>query len=85
MMNVGNYPSPKVMYITCAGDDQLECSLAHEMDGTEKVKELLDFYLQLMNKCVDSQRYKTSTTLNELLQIDVVHSLLDHFSTLVFG
>ena len=67
--NTSLYRSPTVIYITCAGDGQLDFSLVHEMESDDKAKEFLDFYLRLVNTCADNERCGTNTTLDELLKI----------------
>ncbi len=49
---------------TCAGDGQLDISLAHEMKTEEKGQEFLDYYVRLIEKCVDAD---TEITRQELL------------------
>ena len=55
------------LFITCVDDNQLDFSLAHEIESDEKANEFLDFYTRLVEVCSDKSRCQTSTTLGELL------------------
>ncbi|CAF1004606.1 unnamed protein product [Rotaria sordida] len=61
------YHSSSTLYITCVGDNQLDFSLAHEMENEEKAKEFLDFYIHLIETCANRQRCQTETTIDQLL------------------
>jgi hypothetical protein len=60
----GIYHASTVLLITCAGDGQLDISLAHEMESEEKGQEFLDYYVHLIEKCADAN---SEITLQELL------------------
>jgi hypothetical protein len=67
--NVSTYRNSSGVYVTCAGDGQLDFSLAHEMESDERAKYFLDYYLRLIEICADGKRCKTETTLDELLKM----------------
>jgi hypothetical protein len=71
--NASIYRASTVMYICCAGDGQLDVSLAHEMEKDEKAKEFLNYYLRLIETCADSTRCNIKTTLDQLLTITERH------------
>ena len=60
----GIYHTSTVFLISCAGDGQLDISLAHEMETEEKGQEFLDYYVRLIEKCADAD---IEVTLQELL------------------
>ena len=53
-----------VVLITCAGDGQFDISLAHEIETQEKAQEFLNYYIQLIETCADSDG---NITLQELI------------------
>ena len=57
-----------VVFVTCAGDSQLDFSLTHELESDENAKEFLDYYVRLVEACADVERCTAETTLEELLQ-----------------
>ncbi|CAF1075706.1 unnamed protein product [Rotaria sp. Silwood1] len=61
------YHSSSTLYITCVGNNQLDFSLAHEMESEEKAKEFFDFYIHLIETCANRQCCQTETTLDQLL------------------
>jgi hypothetical protein len=67
--NSSLYRAPTVVYVTCAGDGQLDFSLAHEMESDEKAKYFLDYYIRLIEICADNERCKIETTLDQLLKL----------------
>jgi hypothetical protein len=67
--NGGLYRVSNSMFITCAGNAQLDISWAHEMDSDERAKEFIDYYLRLIETCADSNRCKTEITLEQLLKM----------------
>jgi hypothetical protein len=56
------------MFVSCAGDGQLDYSFAHEMESDEKAKEFFDYYVHLIEICADNARCKDETTLDQLLK-----------------
>ena len=66
--NASVYRTSSMIYVTCAGDKQLDFSLAHEMESDEKAKEFLEYYIRLVEASADHQRCKSETTLGLLLQ-----------------
>jgi hypothetical protein len=52
--NASVYHTSTVLLITCAGDGQLDISLAHEIESEEKAREFLDYYVHLIEKCADA-------------------------------
>jgi hypothetical protein len=62
--NAGIYHTSIILLITCAGDGQLDISLAHEIESEAKAKEFLDYYVHLIEKCADAD---IGITLQQLL------------------
>jgi hypothetical protein len=67
--NASTYRNSQGVYVTCAGNGQLDFSLAHEMESEERAKDFLDYYLHLIEICADSERCKPQTTLDQLLKM----------------
>jgi hypothetical protein len=61
----GIYHASTVLLITCAGDGQLDISLAHEIESEERGQEFLDYYVHLLEKCANAD---IGITLQELLE-----------------
>jgi hypothetical protein len=66
--NASLYRASTTMFVTCAGDGQLDFSLAHEIESDEKAKEFLDYYVHLIEICANEEYCKTETTLDQLLK-----------------
>ncbi|CAF2755677.1 unnamed protein product [Rotaria sp. Silwood2] len=66
--NVSIYRTSTVIFVTCAGDGQLDFSLAHEMDSDNRAKQFFDFYLRLIETCADEKFCREETTLNDILK-----------------
>ena len=62
------YRASSTLFITCAGNGQLDFSLAHEMESDEKAKEFFDYYMNLIETCAHSAYCNVETTLDQLLQ-----------------
>ncbi|CAF3584745.1 unnamed protein product [Rotaria sp. Silwood2] len=62
------YRTSSIMYVTCAGDGQLDFSLGHEIENDERAKEFFDYYIHLIEACADSERCTIQTTLEQLLK-----------------
>ncbi|CAF3320934.1 unnamed protein product [Rotaria sp. Silwood2] len=67
--NASVYRVSTTMFVTCAGDGQLDFSLAHEMGSDEKAKEFLDYYVRLIETCAKKKSCKSETTLGQLLKL----------------
>ena len=67
--SVSVYRNSSAVYVTCTDNGQLDFAMAHEMASNEIAKHFLDYYLRLIETCADSERCKTETTLDELLQM----------------
>ena len=67
--NCSLYRNSSAVYATYCGQGQLDFSLAHEMESDEKAKSFLDCYLRLIEICADSERCKSDTTLEDLLNM----------------
>lgn len=63
------YRAPVVISVTCAGDGQLDFSLAHELESNERAKEFLNYYTKLIEICGNDNHCTVETTLDELLKI----------------
>ena len=61
----GVYHTSSVVFVTCAGDGQLDITLAHEMECEEKADEFLRYYIHLLEKCADAD---IGITLEQLLE-----------------
>jgi hypothetical protein len=61
----GIYHPSSVFLITCAGDGQLDISLAHEMESEQKAQEFMDYFVQIVEKCADAD---IGITLEQLLR-----------------
>ncbi|CAF1087253.1 unnamed protein product [Rotaria magnacalcarata] len=61
------YRTTAVVFATCAGDGQLDFSLAHEMDSDERAQQFLNTFLRLIDICADEKLCRRETTLNDLL------------------
>jgi hypothetical protein len=66
--NSSLYRASSLMFVSCAGDGQLDYSFAHEMESEEKAKEFFDYYVHLIEICADNARCKDETTLDQLLK-----------------
>jgi hypothetical protein len=62
--NCSVYYSTAVFFVTCAGDGQLDFSLAHVMKNEEKALEFLDYYVRLVEACANAD---IGITLDQLL------------------
>jgi hypothetical protein len=58
------YYLPAIIFITCAGDGQLDFSLTHVMENEEKAFEFLHYYVRLIELCADAD---ITMTLDQLL------------------
>ena len=67
--NASVYRGSNVLFVTCAGDGQLDVSLAHEMENDDQARHFVNFYIKLIEVCADSQRCQTETTLGDLLKM----------------
>jgi hypothetical protein len=63
--SAGIYHTSSVLLVTCAGDGQLDISLANEIESEQKAQEFLDYYVHLIEKCADAD---TGITLEQLLR-----------------
>jgi hypothetical protein len=61
----GIYHTSSVLLVTCAGDGQLDISLANEIESEQKAEEFLDYYVHLIEKCADAD---IEITLEQLLR-----------------
>jgi hypothetical protein len=66
--NASLYRASACMYVTCAGDGQLDISLAHEMESDDKAKQFVNYYLHLIETCANSIQCNIETTLEQLLK-----------------
>lgn len=66
--NLSLYRASSLFFVTCAGNGQLDFSLAHEMESDEKAKEFFDYYMDLIETCAHSAYCNVETTLDQLLQ-----------------
>ncbi|CAF3652150.1 unnamed protein product [Rotaria sp. Silwood1] len=62
------YRTSTVVFVTCAGDGQLDVSLSHEIDSDERAKQFLDFYMRLIETCANEKLCREETTLTDILQ-----------------
>jgi hypothetical protein len=67
--NESFFRASTTMFVTCAGDGQLDFSLAHEMESDEKAQEFLDYYIRLIETCAHKKFCNTETTLDQLLKL----------------
>ncbi|CAF4312022.1 unnamed protein product [Rotaria sp. Silwood2] len=71
--NVSVYRVSTTMFVTCAGDGQLDFSLTHEIESNEKAKEFLDYCVRLIEMCAKKEYCNSKTTLNQLLKLVELH------------
>jgi hypothetical protein len=62
--NCGVYYLSAIIFVTCAGDGQLDFSLTHVMKSEEKALEFLQFFVRLLEVCADAD---ITMTLDQLL------------------
>ena len=62
--NCSVYYLSAIIFITCAGDGQLDFSLTHVMENEEKAFEFLHYYVRLIELCADAD---ITMTLGQLL------------------
>ncbi|CAF3832786.1 unnamed protein product [Rotaria sp. Silwood1] len=62
------YRTSTVVFVTCAGDGQLDISMSHEMDSDERAKQFLNFYIRLIEICANEKLCHEETTLADILQ-----------------
>jgi hypothetical protein len=62
--NCSVYYLSAIIFITCAGDGQLDFSLTHVMKSEEKAFEFLHYYVRLLELCADADM---TMTLDQLL------------------
>jgi hypothetical protein len=62
--SAGIYHTSSILFITCAGDGQLDISLASEIESEQKARDFLDYYIYLIEKCADAD---AGITLEQLL------------------
>lgn len=66
--NTSLYRTSTIMFATCAGDGQLDFSLAHEIESDEQAKQFLDVYMRLIEASADDILCHPEITLNNFLQ-----------------
>ena len=71
--NASLYRVSTTIFVTCAGDGQLDFSMAHEMESEDKAKEFLDYFVRLVETCANEKYCKTETTLGQLLKSVQLH------------
>ena len=67
--NSSRYRASLVIFVSCVNDQQLDFSMAHEIDCEQKAKLLLDYYVQLLEACSDSESCTLDTSLEQLLRL----------------